>query len=289
VLDSKFSTHEVLQMATSLNAYSEYPLASAFLEAANDANIELLEAKQVISTSGEGIQGTIKNKSIQLGNDRFIKPRKEIHTKDQNKSISWLKVENDVIGYFSITDKIKPLAYNAINNILEKNIPVVMLFGDQESVVSDMAHQLGIKEHQSKCLPIDKLDKVIQLQEAGFTVAVAGVETNDAPVLAQANIGIATDSGTDIAIESADITLLHGDISAIHKAITVSKSVMRNIKQNLFFALIYNVRGVSIVAGLLYLFLGALLSPMVAAMAMSISSVSVIGNSLRLKSVSLID
>lgn len=289
VLNSECSTHEVLQMAASLNAYSEHPLASAFLEAANDADIELLEADQVISTSGEGIQGTIKNKSIRLGNDTFIKPEKEIHSNDQNKSISWLKVENDVIGYFSITDKIKPLSYNAINNIIENNIHVVMLSGDQESVVSDVAHQLGIKEHQSKCLPIHKFDKVIQLQEAGLTVAVAGDGTNDATALAQANIGIAMDSGTDIAIESADITLLHGDISAIYKAITLSKSVMRNIKQNLFFALIYNVLGVSIAAGLLYPFLGALLSPMVAAMAMSISSVSVIGNSLRLKSVSLID
>lgn len=251
--------------------------------------MELLEAEQVISTSGEGIQGMIKNKNIRLGNDTFIKPQKKIHTNDQNKSISWLRIENDIIGYFSISDKIKPMARSAIKNIHDKNIHVLMLSGDQEVVVSDVADQLGIKEYHSKCLPIDKFDKVVQLQEAGLTVAVAGDGTNDAPALAQANIGIAIDSGTDVAIESADITLLHGDISAINKAITLSKSVMSIINQNLFFAFMYNVLGVSIAAGLFYPLFGVLLSPMVAAMAMSISSVSVIGNSLRLKSVNLID
>ena len=164
-----------------------------------------------------------------------------------------------------------------------------MLSGDQESVVSDVAHQLGIKEHQSKCLPIHKFDKVIQLQEAGLTVAVAGDGTNDAPALAQANIGIAMDSGTDIAIESADITLLHGDISAIYKAITLSKSVMRNIKQNLFFALIYNVLGVSIAAGLLYPFLWSTSIPYGSSNGYEYKFCFRNRNSLRLKSVSLID
>lgn len=162
-----------------------------------------------------------------------------------------------------------------------------MLSGDHEKAVAHVANELGIDEYKSKCLPADKIDKVKVLQEQGLRVAVAGDGTNDAPALAQADIGIAMDSGTDVAIESADLTLLKGDITGITRAINLSKSVMKNIKQNLFFALIYNTVGIPIAAGILYPIFGMLLSPMIAALAMSFSSVSVIGNSLRLKAIQL--
>jgi Cu2+-exporting ATPase len=162
-----------------------------------------------------------------------------------------------------------------------------MLSGDHEQSVAFVAKELSIDEYKAKCLPADKIQKVKDLQESGLKVAVAGDGTNDAPALAQADIGIAMDTGTDVAIETSDITVLNGDITGVTRAIKLSKSVMKNIKQNLFFALIYNTVGIPIAAGILFPVFGLLLSPMIAALAMSFSSVSVIGNSLRLKTVSL--
>lgn len=287
VFDDSITEDHALQLAASLNSHSEHPLANAFLEHAKSKGIELFDAQDVQIEAGFGIEGIINKKRIRLGSDSYIKSNFKVESEDQNKSISWLELDDKVVGYFSIFDQVKPLASNAINDLHKNDIKVVMLSGDHEKAVAHVANELGIDEYKSKCLPADKIDKVKVLQEQGLRVAVAGDGTNDAPALAQADIGIAMDSGTDVAIESADLTLLKGDITGITRAINLSKSVMKNIKQNLFFALIYNTVGIPIAAGILYPIFGMLLSPMIAALAMSFSSVSVIGNSLRLKAIQL--
>ncbi len=287
VFEDSVSEDQALQLAASLNAHSEHPLANAFLVQAKLKNLQWLDAQDVQIEAGFGIEGFINKKRIRLGSDSYIKTDFKVESEDQNKSISWLELDGNVIGYFSIFDQVKPLASNAIYDLHKNNIKVVMLSGDHEKAVAHVAAELGIDEYKSKCLPADKIEQVKALQEQGLKVAVAGDGTNDAPALAQADIGIAMDSGTDVAIESADLTLLKGDISGITRAIKLSKSVMKNIKQNLFFALIYNTVGIPIAAGILFPIFGMLLSPMIAALAMSFSSVSVIGNSLRLKTVSL--
>lgn len=287
ILDSAYSEDQALQIAASLNAHSEHPLAKAFIEAATSKEIELIEATEINAKSGFGIEGNIEGKKVRLGSESYIKPNQNVHAEDQNHTISWLEIDGNITCYFTVSDQIKPLASNAIKELHDNNIEVIMLSGDHEQVVASVARELGIDEFKSKCLPTDKIEEVRRLQAAGKKVAVAGDGTNDAPALAQADIGIAMDTGTDVAIESADITLLKGDISGITRAIRLSKSVMKNIKQNLFFALIYNTVGIPIAAGILFPVFGMLLSPMIAALAMSFSSVSVIGNSLRLRRIQI--
>lgn len=287
ILDSAYSEDQSLQIAASLNAHSEHPLAKAFIEAATSKEIELIETTEINAKSGFGIEGTIDGKKVRLGSESYIKPNQNVHAEDQNHTISWLEIDGNITCYFTVSDQIKTLASNAIKELHDNNIEVIMLSGDHEQVVASVARELGIDEFKSKCLPTDKIEEVKRLQDVGKKVAVAGDGTNDAPALAQADIGIAMDTGTDVAIESADITLLKGDISGITRAIRLSKSVMKNIKQNLFFALIYNTVGIPIAAGILFPIFGMLLSPMIAALAMSFSSVSVIGNSLRLRRIQL--
>jgi len=289
LFDQRYSEEQALQIAASVNAHSEHPLAKAFLDKASSEGIELLPVSEIEVEPGFGIEGNMEEKVIRLGSESFVDSSLSVDSKDENDTISWLKIDEKIVAYFSISDSIKPLAGSAINTLHEQGIKVIMLSGDHEKAVKSVAHSLNIDEYKSKCLPGDKIEEVKRLQSAGKKVAVAGDGTNDAPALAQANIGIAMETGTDVAIESADITLLKGDITGITKAIRLSKSVMKNIRQNLFFALIYNSVGIPVAAGLLFPFFGMLLSPMIAALAMSFSSVSVIGNSLRLKSVKLID
>ena len=287
VLSDGHSENELLQIAASLNAHSTHPLANAFQVMADEQGIELIEAKQVDAESGKGIQGIVNGKSVKLGNAQFVETDQTIRESDHGNTISWLKVEDQIIGYFTINDTVKDLASNAINDLHNYGIEVVMLTGDNEATAEKVAQALGIDQYKANCLPGDKIDEVKRLQNQGKMVAVAGDGTNDAPALAQADIGIAMDTGTDVAIESADITLLKGDIMGVVKALRLSNSVMKNIYQNLFFAFVYNTVGIPIAAGLLYPIFGLLLSPMIAALAMSFSSVSVIANSLRLRSVSL--
>lgn len=287
VLSDGHSENEILQIAASLNAHSTHPLANAFQVMADEQGIELIEAKQVDAESGKGIQGIVNGNTVKLGNAQFVETEQTIRESDHGNTISWLKIENHIVGYFTIDDTIKELASNAINDLHNYGIEVVMLTGDNEATAKKVAQTLGIDQYKANCLPGDKIDEVKRLQNQGKMVAVAGDGTNDAPALAQADIGIAMDTGTDVAIESADITLLKGDIMGVVKALRLSNSVMKNIYQNLFFAFVYNTVGIPIAAGLLYPIFGLLLSPMIAALAMSFSSVSVIANSLRLRSVSL--
>ena len=203
------------------------------------------------------------------------------------KTVSYISINGKVEGYVSITDAIKESSKQAIAKIQQEGIEVIMLTGDNNNTAKTVANQLNLANFKAEYLPEDKLNFIKELQERGKVVAMAGDGINDAPALAQANIGIAMGTGTDVAIESAEVTLVKGDLLGIVKAIKLGKKVMKNIKQNLFFAFIYNVLGVPIAAGALYPAFGLLLSPMIAAAAMSFSSVSVIVNSLRLRNVKL--
>ena len=202
----------------------------------------------------------------------------------QGKTVSYLAIDANIVGYVVIGDKIKETSAKAIKDLQNKGIAVIMLTGDNHDTAKAVADELNLADFQASMLPVNKLQEVEKLQEQGKVVAMAGDGINDAPALAKSDVGIAMGTGTDVAIESAAITLVKGDLHGIVKARNLSDAVMRNIKQNLFFAMIYNTLGIPIAAGLLYPFFGILLSPMIAALAMSFSSVSVIANSLRLKS-----
>lgn len=199
------------------------------------------------------------------------------------KTVSMIAVDRKAIGYMVISDKIKESSKNAIGELQSMGISVIMLTGDNKDTAKSVAEEVHLADYKASMLPEDKLKEVERLQEEGKIVAVAGDGINDAPALAKSDVGIAMGTGTDVAIESAAITLVKGDLQGIVKARNLSDKVMGNIKQNLFFALIYNTLGVPIAAGVLYPFFGLLLSPMIAALAMSFSSVSVIGNALRLR------
>ena len=203
------------------------------------------------------------------------------------KTVSYISVGQVVLGYVTITDAIKATSVAAVKELMRQGVEVIMLTGDNENTAKSVADELQLTSFIAGCLPEDKLNEIKRLQAEGKIVAMAGDGINDAPALAQADIGIAMGTGTDVAIESAKITLVKGDLQGIVKAKKLSHAVMKNINQNLFFAFFYNVLGIPIAAGVLYPFFGVLLSPMIAALAMSFSSVSVIGNALRLRGLKL--
>jgi Cu2+-exporting ATPase len=215
-----------------------------------------------------------------------IRPEMENEAKNyqtQGKTVSYLSIDKEVVGYVVIGDKIKASSARAIKELQDKNIAVIMLTGDNQNTAQAVATELNLTDFKAGMLPEDKLKEVERLQKEGRIVAMAGDGINDAPALAKSDVGIAMGTGTDVAIESAMITLVKGDLYSIVTAKNLSHAVMKNIKQNLFFALVYNTIGVPIAAGVLFPFLGILLSPMIAALAMSFSSVSVIANALRLR------
>jgi Cu+-exporting ATPase len=206
---------------------------------------------------------------------------------EKGKTVSYIAIDGKVAGYITITDKIKSTSKDAIAKLLKSNIKVIMLTGDNENTAKAISDDLNLSSFKAECLPEDKLKEIKRLQEEGKKVAMAGDGINDSPALAQADVGIAMGTGTDVAIESAAITLVKGDLNGIVKAKELSRVVMRNIHQNLFFAFIYNLLGITVAAGALYPFFGILLSPMIGAAAMSFSSVSVIANSLRLRKIKI--
>ncbi|MEQ9310603.1 MAG: heavy metal translocating P-type ATPase [Balneolaceae bacterium] len=281
-----FEEQEITQLIASLNNESEHPLAEAIVSYAKEHEIEFLKVSDFNSITGKGVEGIINGKEIKLGNSKLVESE-NINENDKGNTISWLSIDGKTAGYVSITDSIKKSSKQAIQELLEKGIEVIMLTGDNPETAKSVADEVGLNSFKSECLPEDKINEVKRLQEEGKKVAVAGDGTNDAPALAQADIGIAMGTGTDVAIESASITLVKGDLQGIVKALQLSEEVLKNIKQNLFFALIYNTVGIPVAAGILFPFFGILLSPMIAAAAMSFSSVSVIGNSLRLNAVKI--
>jgi Cu2+-exporting ATPase len=285
---------ELLQNIASLNQYSEHPLAQAVVNYAKSKKVSLVEVKDFESISGKGVIGTVANNKVALGNKKLMEQvnanvsddleSKIIAEQKLGKTVSYIAVDGIAVGFVSISDKIKPTSVAAIKELMRQGIEVIMITGDNENTAKAVADELHLTGFIANCLPEDKLKEIKRLQAEGKIVAMAGDGINDAPALAQANIGIAMGTGTDVAIESAKITLVKGDLQGIVKAKNLSHAVMRNIKQNLFFAFIYNVLGISVASGMLYPFFGILLSPMIAAVAMSFSSVSVIMNSLRLRS-----
>ena len=286
---------EILQKIASLNKYSEHPLAAAVVKYANDKKVAFLEVKDFKAVAGMGVIGTVGGEKIVLGNKKLMEENKtsipeSLHSlvsesQKGGKTVSYISLDGKGVGYVSITDKIKESSKEAIQNLLDNKVQVFMLTGDNAVTAEAVAKELNLKGFKAEFLPADKLGEIKKLQREGKKVAMAGDGINDAPALAQADVGIAMGTGTDVAIESAAITLVKGDLQGIVKAKHLSKEVMKNIRQNLFFAFIYNVLGVPVAAGVLYPFFGMLLSPMIAAAAMSISSVSVIGNSLRLRNI----
>ncbi|WP_282123594.1 heavy metal translocating P-type ATPase [Algibacter mikhailovii] len=287
----------LLQYIASINTMSEHPLAEATVKYGKEQNITFLKASDFNSVSGKGVRGIVDGKNIALGNAKMMEQVKasisealeQTASKEQKKgkTVSFLSVNEKAVGFVVIGDKIKATSTQAIKELQELGIDVVMLSGDNHNTASAVASELGLKHFKGGMLPQDKLAEVERLQNEGKKVAMAGDGVNDAPALAKSDVGIAMGTGTDVAIESAAITLVKGDLHGIVKARKLSEKVMKNIKENLFFALIYNSAGVPIAAGVLYPVFGILLSPMIAALAMSFSSVSVIVNALRLKNIKI--
>lgn len=292
-----YSQNEVAAYIASLNQQSEHPLATATVKYAQDNNLNFHEVSDFDSVTGKGVKGLVNQKEVLLGNEALMKEyQKEISEnlleqviefQNQGKTVSYVAIEDQVVGIMVIADKIKSSSIDAIQKLQEQGIDVIMMTGDNERTAKSVAEQTGLKSFKANMLPQDKLKEVEKLQAQGKIVAMAGDGINDAPALAQSNVGIAMGTGTDVAINSSEITLVKGDLRGIVKAKKLSHSVMKNIKQNLFFALIYNTLGVPVAAGVLFPIFGILLSPMIAALAMSFSSVSVIFNALRLRGLSL--
>lgn len=289
--------NSILKLAYSLNQNSEHPLSNAVIKKANDENISPEKVEKFENISGKGVKGNINGETVYLGNESLLISHqitipenlklKAIEIQSKAHTISYVAQGNTVLGFISFTDKIKESSKKAVQQLLSEGVDVIMMTGDNEHTAKAVAEELGIKHFKANCHPEDKLNEVKKLQQQGKIVAMTGDGINDSPALAQANIGIAMGTGTDVAIESAEITLLKGDILGVAKAKLLSEKLLKNIKENLFFAFIYNVLGIPVAAGLLYPFFGILLSPMIAAAAMSFSSLSVILNSLRLNSVNL--
>ncbi len=290
-------SEDLLFFIASLNQFSEHPLAEAIVKYAKQKQVKLQKPIDFKAISGKGVTGKISEKQIALGNKKLMEELdakisdelEKIIEKEQNlgKTVSYISVNNVVSGYVTITDAIKKTSVEAIKRLQDLGIDVIMLTGDNNLTAKFVADQLHLTDFKAECLPQDKLKVIKDLQAQGKIVAMAGDGINDAPALAQANIGIAMGTGTDVAIESSEVTLVKGDLMGIVKAVNLGKAVMKNIKQNLFFAFVYNILGVPIAAGVLYPVFGLLLSPMIAAAAMSFSSVSVIANSLRLRNINL--
>ena len=284
---------EVLRLAASLERGSEHPLADAIVRGAEDRGVATAPAADFEAVTGKGVRGTVDGHAVALGNaklvaDLRIDPGRLADAandrRDQGETVMFVVLDGAVAGLVSVADPVKETTPAALKELHALGFRIVMATGDNERTARAVAGRLGIDEIRADVLPEDKARIIRELQESGAKVAMAGDGVNDAPALAQADVGIAMGTGADVAIESAGFTLVKGDLGGIVRARRLSLATMRNIKQNLFFAMIYNSLGVPIAAGLLYPFVGLLLSPMFAAAAMSLSSVSVIGNALRLRS-----
>ncbi|MEY4240516.1 MAG: hypothetical protein RJA14_212, partial [Pseudomonadota bacterium] len=291
-----FDEADILRLAASLERGSEHPLADAILRAAKDRDLTLSEAADFDSPVGRGVRGTVEGRPVALGNTRYLgelsidvsalEPQADGLRQDGATAI-FVAVDGKAAGVIGIADPIKATTPDAIRALKAAGLRLVMMTGDNRTTAEAVARRLGIDEVQAEVLPQDKASVVQQLRSQGRIVAMAGDGVNDAPALAAADVGVAMGAGSDVAIESAGVTLLGGDLQGIVRARHLSRAVMRNIRQNLVFAFGYNALGIPVAAGLLYPVFGWLLSPALAALAMALSSVSVIGNALRLRAVKL--
>lgn len=284
---------EVLGLAASLERGSEHPLAEAIVRGAEARGLKLNKAEEFEAVTGMGVKGRVDDRIIALGNVRMLEhlgiadarvTADADRRRDQGETVMFVVSENAVVGLVSVADRVKETTPEALRELHALGFRIVMATGDNERTARAVAGSLGIDEIRADVLPEDKARIIRELQAAGAKVAMAGDGVNDAPALAQADVGIAMGTGADVAIESAGLTLVKGDLRGIVRARKLSTATMRNIRQNLFFALVYNAAGVPVAAGVLYPVFGLLLSPIIAAAAMSLSSVSVIGNALRLRS-----
>ena len=297
VAASGISERELLQTAASLEAQSEHPLARAVMNAAKKEGIDLPGVTEFQSTTGRGISAKFDGKIVLVGKEKFLRDaevriseqlgKEAERLQEKAQTTVWVAVSGDALGILGIADPIKETSYQAVDALHQMGLKITMCTGDNRRTAEAVARELGIDEFKAEVMPDEKIDIIKKLRSEGAIVAMAGDGINDAPALAAAHIGIAMGTGTDVAIESAGITLVKGDLMGIVKAMQISRAVMRNIRQNLFFAFIYNALGVPIAAGALYPFFGILLSPMIAGAAMSFSSVSVIANALRLRRIKL--
>ncbi len=291
-----FNEQDILLLAASLEHVSEHPLAEAIVNGAQEKGIVPTRVEEFQSITGKGVLGTVNGKMVALGNLKLMKslgvemknlPEMADKLRKKGQTVMFIAIDKKAAGLIGVADPIKKSTPEAIRNLHDENIRVVMLTGDSRKTAEAVAKALGIDRVYAEVLPEQKAEIVKELQKKGHVVAMAGDGINDAPALAQADVGIAMGTGTDVAMESAGVTLVKGDMRAIVRAFRLSRATMRNIKENLFFAFVYNSAGIPIAAGILYPFFGILLSPMIAAAAMSFSSVSVIANALRLKKVQI--
>jgi P-type Cu+ transporter len=286
----------LLRLAASLERGSEHPLAAAIVSGAEERGVALTTTEAFDSVTGKGVQGRVDERSVALGNRALMEQlRVDVtalaesaeRSRREGQTVMFVAVDGRPAGLIGVADPIKDTTPEAIRQLHDEGLRVVMLTGDNRTTAEAVAKKLGIDDVIPEVLPDQKADVIKRLQSEGRVVAMAGDGINDAPALAQAHVGIAMGTGTDVAMESAGVTLVKGDLRGIVRARRLSRITLRNIKQNLFFAFIYNAAGVPIAAGVLYPLFGLLLSPMIAAAAMSFSSVSVIGNALRLRRVDL--
>lgn len=284
------SEESLLQWAASVEIHSEHPLSSAIVKKAKEKGLPLIKAENFESISGKGVSGKINQKTVSIGNAQLIPEQSLAHfsqtaesLRQEGQTVMFIAIDHQLEGLLAFSDPIKLSSFEAIEQLHRDGIQIVMLTGDHSMTAEVVAKKLGIDEVHAEILPEDKYKIVQALQMQGRFVAMAGDGINDAPALAEAHVGIAMGTGTDVAMESAGITLIKGDLRGIVRARKLSEATMRNIRQNLWFAFLYNSLGVPIAAGLFYPFFGILLSPMIASAAMSLSSVSVIWNALRLR------
>jgi len=286
------SESELLRLAASLERHSEHPLAAAIVSAAQERGLTLADVRDFDSPTGKGVVGTVGGRPAALGNATLLADLgiaaeaggdRADALRATGATVVVAAVDGRVAGLLAVADPIKETTPEAIALLRKQGVRIVMLTGDNRRTAEAVARLLGIDEVQAEVLPGDKGEIVRRFREQGRVVAMAGDGVNDAPALAAADVGIAMGTGTDVAMESAGVTLLRGDLRGIAKARRLSVATMRNIRQNLFFAFVYNVAGIPVAAGLLYPWYGVLLSPIVAAAAMALSSVSVIANALRLR------
>jgi P-type Cu+ transporter len=291
-----FQENEIQRLAASVERASEHPLADALVRSANERKLDLGKVEDFNSPTGKGVTGKVDGKSIALGNSKFLASigietqsleAESERLRQDGATVIDIAIDGQLAGLFAIADPIKPSTPDALKALASEGIKVIMLTGDNRTTASAVARKLGISDVEAEVLPDQKSAVVTKLQKSGRIVAMAGDGVNDAPALAAAEVGIAMGTGTDVAMESAGITLLKGDLVGIVRARKLSQATMSNIRQNLFFAFIYNAAGIPIAAGILYPAFGILLSPIIAAAAMALSSVSVVGNALRLRAVRL--
>jgi Cu+-exporting ATPase len=287
---------ELLRLAASLERGSEHPLAAAIVAAAEERQLTLAEPAEFQSLTGRGVTGTVNGRSVVLGNRQLFSElgissevliEGSVQLSQNGQTVMYVAIDSRPAGLLGVADPIKDSTPEAIRMLHDDSIRIIMLTGDNRTTAGTVARTLGIDEVKAEVLPAQKGEVIKQLQAKDRVVAMAGDGINDAPALAQAHVGIAMGTGTDVAMESAGITLVKGDLRGVARARRLSRGTMRNIRQNLFFAFFYNAIGVPIAAGVLYPVFGLLLSPILASAAMTFSSVSVISNSLRLRKLAL--